>query len=355
MGVLVSILVLSVLVIVHELGHFLTARLFGVKVEEFGLGLPIGVTKPWFAKKYGETVYSFYPVFLGGFVKMKGQNDTDPSEKSYDSDSYNSKNPYQKIAILFAGPFANFLFAFVLYFGLTLHGVSMLKPVVGQIAPNSAALDAKLQTNDEIVSINSQKVSYWNEIPDIVAQNGSSTMTIDVVRDGKRKLIVLIPREVGTKNIFGEEIKKYMIGISPSGASEVVYYGFFESFQKSFEQTYQASKFIAQGIQKLFTGVISMQNVGGVVSIVQVTSDASAHGVLSLVFLAALISVNLGVVNLLPIPALDGGHIIFNLYEALFRKAPNEMVAIRLTYAGWALLFGLMLLGLYNDIHRLVG
>jgi regulator of sigma E protease len=355
LGIFISLLVLSALIIIHELGHFLTARFFGVKVEEFGLGLPIGVTKPWFARKFGETTYSFYPVFIGGFVKMKGQNDTDPSEKSYDSDSYNSKTPIQKIAILFAGPFANFFLAFVIYLFLSLQGVPTLKAVVGQIAPDSAALSAGLKSSDEIVSINSETIKYWDEIPDAVIKNGGSLMDIKVKRDGKIVDIKLAPKEVVVKNIFGEEMKKYMIGISPSGASEVVYYGFSESVSRAAGETYHASKFIAQGIQKLFTGVVPMNNVGGIVSIVQVTSSASAHGIASLLVLMALISVNLGVVNLLPIPALDGGHIIFNLYEMIFRRTPNENIALRLTYGGWAFLLALMMLGLYNDINRILG
>lgn len=355
MGFVISILVLSVLIIIHELGHFLTARFFGVKVEEFGLGLPIGVTKPWFARKYGGTLYSFYPVFLGGFVKMKGQNDADPSEKNYDHDSYNSKPPLQKIAILFAGPFANFFLAFVIYLFLSLQGVPTLKAVIGQIAPNSAALLAGLKSSDEIVSINNEPIKYWDEIPMAVTKNGSDRMGVQVKRDGKIVDIWLSPKEVVTKNIFGEDIKKHMIGISPSGATQIVYYSFVESTQRAADETYQASKFIALGIQKLFTGVVPMDNVGGIVSIVQVTSSASAHGFASLLILMALISVNLGVVNLLPIPALDGGHIIFSLYEMIFRRAPNENIAIRLTYGGWAFLLALMMLGLYNDINRLIG
>lgn len=355
MGILVSLLVLSVLVIIHELGHFLTARFFGVKVEEFGLGLPIGVTRPWYSKKIGETVYSFYPVFLGGFVKMKGQNDSNPLEKSDDPDSYNSKNPYQKIAILFAGPFANFLLAFMIYFILTLQGVETLKSTIGQIAPNSAAHVAGLKSGDEILSINTQTLKYWHQIPDLVALNGGNSMKIEILRDGKNQTIFLAPKEVTGKTIFGEDVKKYMIGISPQGATVIVHYSFAESISRGYDETVRASLFIAQGIQKLITGVVAVENVGGIVSIVQVTSNASEHGIMAILALMALISVNLGVVNLLPIPALDGGHIIFNIYEILFRRPPNENIAMRLTYAGWGVLLALMVLGLYNDIHRLVG
>jgi regulator of sigma E protease len=353
LGILISIGVLSVLVIIHELGHFLTARFFGVKVEEFGLGLPIGVTKPWFARKYGDTVYSFYPVFLGGFVKMKGQDDSDPSAKSTDADSYGLKNPYQKMAILFAGPFANFLFAFVLYFGVNAAGVEVLTSKIGQISQGSAAFTSGMMANDKIISIDGKSVSEWKDIQRMMATSHGESVQVALLRDGKPVALALSPKELSGKNIFGESIRKYMIGIAPSGETMMMHYSLTQSGTLAFEQTYDASKFIVQGIQKLFTGIVSLDNVGGIVSIVQVTSDASKHGLVSVILLAALISVNLGVVNLLPIPALDGGHIVFNMYEALFRRAPNENLALRLTYAGWAFLLALMILGLYNDVGRL--
>jgi len=353
LGILISIGVLSVLVIIHELGHFLTARFFGVKVEEFGLGLPIGVTKPWFARKYGDTTYSFYPVFLGGFVKMKGQDDSDPSAKSTDEDSYGSKTPYQKIAILFAGPFANFLLAFVLYFGINAAGIEVLTAKVGQISQNSAAFSSGLHAGDKIVSMDGKTISEWKDIQRVMTMNHGESIQIGIERNGQNITLALTPKEVNGKNIFGENIKKHMLGIAPSGETVLMHYSLSQSGVLAFEQTYEASKFIAQGIQKLFTGIVSLDNVGGIVSIVQVTSDASKHGLTSVIILAALISVNLGVVNLLPIPALDGGHILFNIYEALFRRPPNENLALRLTYAGWAFLLALMVLGLYNDINRL--
>lgn len=353
MGIFISIGVLSVLVIIHELGHFLTARFFGVKVEEFGLGLPIGVTKPWFARKYGDTLYSFYPVFLGGFVKMKGQDDSDPSAKSTDADSYNSKTPYQKMAILFAGPFANFFFAFILYFGVNAVGVEVLTAKIGQISQGSAAFTSGMMANDKIISIDGKSISEWKDIQRAMATNHGESVQVTLLRDGKPVALALSPKEVSGKNIFGESIRKHMIGIAPAGETMMMHYSLPQSGSLAFEQTYDASKFIVQGIQKLFTGIVSLDNVGGIVSIVQVTSDASKHGLVSVILLAALISVNLGVVNLLPIPALDGGHIVFNIYEALFRRAPNENLALRLTYAGWAFLLALMILGLYNDVGRL--
>ena len=145
-----------------------------------------------------------------------------------------------------------------------------------------------------------------------------------------------------------------MIGVLPAAEFTEVDYGFFEAFAVAFNQTVEASTLIVKGVEKLITGVVSPENIGGVVSIVDYTAKASEAGIAALLLLSALMSVNFGVLNLLPIPALDGGHIIFNLYEMITKREPSEEVLYRLTLMGWILLAGLMFLGLYNDINRLV-
>lgn len=351
MGFLVSLLVLSFLVFFHELGHFLAARAFGVKVEVFS----IGFGKRLFGFKKGDTEYVFAAIPLGGYVKMKGQNDFDPSSSNFDSDGYGSKSPIQKIAILLAGPLSNLLLAAIIYFGIAVAGVDTLTSKIGQISPNSAAMQSGVQSGDIVKSINGTPINYWHEISENIQKSGSAVMTLELIRDGKPTRLKLQPIIVETKNIFGEQSKRYMIGIAPAGVYTKVYYSPIEAISVAVNKTYESAKFIVMGIEKLITGVLSLENVGGVISIVQATNDATHSGLMTLMLLTALISVNLGVINLLPIPALDGGHIIFNLYELIFKKAPSETVFTKLTLAGWAVLLWLMLLGLYNDINRLTG
>jgi regulator of sigma E protease len=348
MSWIIALGILSLLIFLHELGHYSAARFFGVYVEVFSIG---------FGKKLASfewigTQWQISAIPLGGYVKMKGQDDLDPTSISSDNDSYNSKKPWQRIIILLTGPMANFLTAWVLFIAIALGGPQALFPVIGQVIKDSPAQMAGIQTGDKILSINGEVITKWDELSDrIKASNGS--LTLDVQRENTHLLVLLTPKMTETTNIFKESIQKPMVGIAPSGDTYTLHLGLIETIQYASTQTYETSFMIFQGVEKLLTGVVPAKEVGGVVSIVQITADATAYGWMSLFFFTALISVNLGVLNLLPIPALDGGHIMFNLYEMIRRRAPSEAVITNLTIGGWVMLLGLMMLGLYNDITRL--
>ncbi len=349
MGILVALLVLSVLIFFHELGHFTAARFFGVRVDVFS----IGFGKKLFTKKIGDTQWSLSAIPLGGYVKMKGQDDADPSKVSYDEDSYNVKRPWQRIVILLAGPFANFLLAFILYFAIANMGVPKLLPYVGKVSESTPAYQAGLTKEDKIVQVNGTNILYWENIGENINKaKGEITLIIE----RKQQLITLqiAPKIIEDKNLFGEKITRRIIGISPSGKQTTVYFGFIDGLDYAWEETKKASLLIVQSVQKLITGVVSADKLGGIITIVDVTAEASSAGLLALFFFTALISVNLGVLNLLPIPALDGGHIMFNLYEMFTGKTASEKVMMYITMVGWALLISLMMLGLYNDINRLI-
>ncbi len=350
MSILVSILVLSGLIFFHELGHYSAAKLMGVYVEVFS----IGFGKKLFSFQAWGTQWSISAVPLGGYVKMKGQDDSDPTNISSDSDSYNSKTPIQRIFILLAGPFANFLLAFILYFGIALGGPQILSPVIGKVVKDSPAMQAGLQTNDIVKSINTLSITTWKEMAESI-QNSEGSLDLVVERNGFLEHIILTPKISQSTNMFNETIQKKMIGVGSAGVSHKLDLALGDTLSYATEQTIFASTVIFTGLKKLLVGEVPAKDLGGVVSIVKLTSDATAAGWMSVLFFAALISVNLGVLNLLPIPALDGGHIMFNIYEFITRRAPSEKVLINLTIAGWIILFGLMGLGLYNDINRLMG
>ncbi len=355
MGILTALLVLSALIIFHEWGHFLAARYFGVKVEEFGLGIPILVTKPLAKKQWGETTYSFYPMLLGGFVKMKGQDDFDLSKKSDDPDSYMSKKPWQKIVILLAGPFANILLAFLLYIAIAYLGAEKLAPVIGGVSENSPAQMAGIAPKDRLLSINGEKITTWDDLSDLI-KSSEGALYVQVEREQKLLNFSIMPKISEAKTIFGETIQKRLIGIAPAGAFVTLEFNSIgEVLTYAYHETIWATTIIVQSLQKLIEGIIPMDQMGGVVSIVDITSQASAIGLATLFALAALISVNLGVLNLLPIPALDGGHIMFNLYEMITKRAPSEKIFYNMTVVGWVLLLSLMAFTTYNDIIRLMG
>jgi len=348
MGIFVSILVLSGLIFFHELGHYLAARLMGVYVEVFSIGFG---KKLFSFKKFG-TQWSISAIPLGGYVKMKGQDDSDPTKKSYDDDSYNTKTPIQKIFILLAGPAANFVIAYILYFFIALGGPAILSPVVGKVVADSPAFVAGLESNDTIRSINGIQIDTWKKMSDTIKAS-SGPLDIQVQRGGYLEHIILTPELKMSKNMFGEDVEQKMIGIGSAGVTHKLEVD--DIFAYTNDQFFFASTMIFTGVKKLIVGDVPAKELGGVISIVKLTSDATDTGWMSVLFFAALISVNLGVLNLLPIPALDGGHIMFNLYELIFRREVSEKVMVNLTIAGWAILFGLMGLGLFNDINRLVG
>jgi regulator of sigma E protease len=352
MGIFISFLVLSALIVFHEWGHFLAARFFKVKVEEFGLGMPIIITKPLFKKKWGDTQYSFYPILLGGFVRMKGQDDFDLSKKSDEIDSYMSKTPFQKIIISLAGPFANLLLAFLLYLLIAYLGAEKLAPQIGIIGKESPAQTAGLKLHDTILSVNEKKVVTWDEMgEEIKTSHGDLALVID--RNGTQKSLVLTPKISEAKTVFGETIQKRLIGIGPSGTFVTLqFHSIKEYLAHAWHESVWATSLIVRSIQKLISGIIPADQMGGIISIMDVTSKAYSIGFTTLLGLMALISVNLGVLNLLPIPALDGGHVIFSLYEMIFRRAPSEKVFYYLTLAGWIFLLSLMAFTTYNDLTR---
>lgn len=346
----VALLVLSALIFFHELGHYMAARFMGVYVEVFSIGFGKKIAS---FDKWG-TQWRIAMIPLGGYVQMKGQDDSDPSKKSYDTDSYNVKTPSQKIFILLAGPVANFVLAFFLYFIIALGGPQIASPVIGEVLADSPAQKAGLLKEDTITAINSIKISTWKEMAEHISQ-AQGTIQLEVQRKGFVEFLTLTPELRETQNLYGETIQKKMIGIQSSGETHTLELGVIETLSYATEQTVFASTIIFTGLKKLLFGEVPAKELGGVISIVKLTSDATDAGWMAVLFFAALISVNLGVLNLLPIPALDGGHIMFNIYELITRKAPSEAVLIKLTIAGWVILFGLMGLGLYNDINRLMG
>jgi regulator of sigma E protease len=341
------------LVFFHELGHFTAAKKLGVAVEKFSIGFGMfGLLKPIIQKQYKGTLYVIYPtLFLGGYVQMKGQVDSNPTLKNYDNDSYTVKKPWEKIIILLAGPMANFILAAVLYFAIAMMGHKAISPTIGKVMPDSPAAIAGLQVNDLIVKINNTNITTWKDLGSVIRQSNGN-IKVYVKRDNKVRALILKPKVSDSQNMFKEKIKKRMIGISPAPILIDMTYTPTQALAYAYNKTIEASSMIFKGVQKLITGAVPSSEVGGVISITKVISDASEVGIIAIFTIAALISVNLGVLNLLPIPMLDGGHIMFNLYEWITGYAPSTKVLNAFSLIGMIMLFSLMFLGLFNDINR---
>jgi regulator of sigma E protease len=356
MSLITILLVFMFLVFFHELGHFLAAKKLGVNVIRFSIGFSMfGLFKPLLIKHYKGTEYVIFPtLFFGGYVQMKGQDDADPTKLSNDSDSYNMKAPWKRMIILLAGPFANILLAWVLYLLIAMGGAKALSPTIGTISDNSPAAQAGLMINDKIISINGTNITTWNDLSAAIKESRGSLKMI-IQRQNQYKQIIVTPKILETKNIFNETVQRRMVGISPTGEVMELELSFSEQLSYASQKTLMSLTLIVQSVQKLITGIIPSDQIGSVVSIGKVISDASDVGIIAVFSIMALISVNLGVLNLLPIPALDGGHLMFVLYEMISGRPPSPAVLTQLTMVGWVLLLSLMSLGLYNDFNRLLG
>lgn len=345
---IITILAISFLIFFHELGHFIAARLQGVKVEVFSIGFGETV----FERNFKNTKYKISAIPLGGYVQLKGQDDSDPNKINNDPDSYYVLSPIGKIIILFAGPAFNFILAFFLYIVLAYMPQQRLAPVVGTVLPNSPAYMAGIISGDKILKINNISIKEWKDVSALISSD--KQISIQINRKNEIINLNLTPKIGKSTNIFGEEIQKPLIGIAPIGEYTQITNSQ-SPISYAINETLSASKLIFVGVGKLISGSVPLKEMGGIVQITDITSKAASTSITLLLSIIALISVNLGVLNLLPIPALDGGHIVFNIYELITRNKVPQKAFAYLTYAGWAILATLMIIATFNDIMRISG
>jgi regulator of sigma E protease len=338
----------------HELGHFLAAKFFKVKVLKFALGFGPKIV----AREVGETEYSIRYLPLGGFVKMLGEDELDeeslPIDEKDAERAFNYQHPLKRIAIVAAGPVFNLILSFILFLGLyTLAGDYIRVPEVGEVIDNSPAQKAGVMVGDVVIRIDDTDVKSLSEMNDIVSGKAGVPITITARRGDKLVSLSVIPEEVTAENEFGEEIRVGRIGIYDAGRIEHLELSPLEAFNQSLSETWQWVKLTCLVVVKLFQGSVSLKTIGGPIMIGQMTGELVQSGVGNLIPFMAIISINLGIINLLPIPILDGGVILFLLFELVMRKplsVNKREIAQRL---GLSLLLLLMAVVFYNDILRL--
>ncbi|MBW2653369.1 MAG: RIP metalloprotease RseP [Deltaproteobacteria bacterium] len=345
------IIVIGVLVFIHEFGHFIAARLCGVGVEVFSLGFGPKILK----KKYGRTLYCLSAIPLGGYVKMVGEEPgttIDPEDVKF---SFTHKSLLQKSIVVAAGPLFNFFLTIFIFYGLyQFSGIYLAKPVVGKVMEDTPALTAGIKPGDVIKEINRNKIESFEDIARIIGAGNGEQLEIIVERDTGLKGIVLSPVLKPAKNPFGEEIEKYVIGIVGTGESFNKSLNPFAALWRSIQDTYGLVKLTLLSVGKMVSGSISANNLGGPLMIAQIAGEQAKAGVMNFIWFIALLSVNLGIINLFPIPVLDGGHLLFFSIEALTGKAVSEKLREKLMQFGAAVLVALMVFVFYNDIIRMV-
>lgn len=340
--IIFAILFFSLIIFVHELGHFVTARIFKVKVHEFALGMGPKI----FSKVKGETRYSLRAIPIGGFCSMEGE-DTD----SDDEGSFSRKPWYAKLVVLAAGAAMNVVLGFVvctLFVGISSASTGVSTVTVDKVM-ETADVANFLKPGDRIVEINGTRVNIRRDIDFAMQQGGGKESRITVVRDGQRVSGAFEPYVAQ----YEDGTPAYLVGFNPKVEKANV----FNVMRESFFQTVWMGKLVFVSLGMLISGEASVGEVSGPVGVVGAMNDAAQMGgmlgFLNLLYLAAFISVNIGIMNLLPIPALDGGRILFVLVEAVRRKPiPPEKEGV-VHFIGLVLLMGVMVFATWNDIMKL--
>ena len=344
------VIVLGVLIFFHELGHFLVARLFGVGVEKFSLGFGPKLI----GKKIGRTNYILSAIPLGGYVKMVGEDpraDIDPADITV---SFTHKHVFKRILIVAAGPFFNFVLAIIIFFGIfQISGAFLLKPSIGEVKEDSPASMAGLQKDDLIISIDGSAIESWEEMARVIAGSKGRRIALSVRRGESIVAADITPELVTTKNLFGDDIERYVIGITASGDVFSKDLTLFQAFSESIIQTYNISKLVVISVVKLIQGKISVKTLGGPIMIAEMAGQQAKQGAANFVFFIALLSVNLGILNILPIPVLDGGHLVFFFIEAVTGHPVSIRIREIAQQAGIFILILLMVFVFYNDITRI--
>ena len=341
------IIVLGVLIFFHELGHFLVARFFGVGVEKFSLGFGPRLI----GKTVGMTDYRVSLIPLGGYVKMVGEEPDSEIEPYLIPQSFTHKSVFKRFLIVAAGPMSNLLLAVVIFFLVfQTSGTYVLRPLVGEVDTPSVAARAGLQKDDLVVAIDGIDITSWEEMAAQISNSQGRSMSFVVERTGQRLTVDLVPELKTTQNLFGEDIERYVIGIRSAGDVIPRELSLVESVQMSVARTWEITELTVLSVVKLIQGKLPAATLGGPIKIAQMAGAQAREGVINLLIFTAVISINLGILNFLPIPVLDGGHLMFFVIEMISRRPVSIKIREIAQQFGIFLLLMLMIFVIYNDI-----
>ena len=344
---LISLLVLGVLVIIHEAGHLVVARWAGVRILRFSIGF--GPRLMTFTR--GHTEYAISAIPLGGYVKMSGEQHTEHHvPKPWD---YLAKPPGTRAAIIFAGPFVNYLVAFLSLWTVYVIGYPELLPVVGKVLDGMPAHAAGLEPGDRISAIDGRPIHTWDELTTAVYASPGRPLSLRVESRGAARTVTVTPAPKQVTDPIGREKTVGLIGVAPSGVFEPYRLSPVPALGRAFRQQIQWTEETLAAMGSLLTGKLALRDsVTGPIGLVYLTSDAVKLGIAPVLFLASLFSLSLGIFNLFPIPILDGGHLFFLLIEKLRGKAVSVKIQERAAQVSFVLLMTLVLVISFNDLHR---
>lgn len=345
-SVIVFILVLSILIVVHEWGHFITAKKLGVDVEEFSLGFGPKL----FSKHHNGTTYLIKAIPLGGYVKMAGD------ERSLCKGSpgeFYSKSPGHRSLVVLNGPVVNFILAYVCLVIVFIFGYPDLPTKIGELVADYPAQQAGLMVGDEIQSINLTPVRGWSEVQALIAKTKTSQLQLTVLRDGNPIDLFLTPRVDTIKNIFGQTQEKRVVGISPVEDLAVFKFGVSESFVKAWEKIVEITVLTYKAIYFMLTGAMSPKDtMTGPIGIFYIISEAAKMGFSHIIYIMGVISASLALFNLLPVIPLDGGHLLLFGIEKIRGKGLSPKTDEFMAKVGFSLIILLAVFVFYSDFVR---
>jgi regulator of sigma E protease len=345
------IIVLGLLIFFHEMGHFLAAKFFGVKVERFSFGLGPRLV----GLKVGDTDYRISAFPLGGYVKMVGEGLDDEVAEEEKERSFSHKAVWKRMLIVVCGPLFNFFFAIAVFFlGFLFVGQVILTSDIGEVKPGYPAYQAGLRSGDKIIRMAGQPITIWKDLPDIVRKNPGKPIPVIFVRGDRQYSTEVTPKSSTVKNLFGEDVQETVIGVTPSGKYFTKELGLWGAFQSGIVQTYEITKLTGVSLLKLVQRKVPLETLGGPIFIAQLAGQQAQEGWTNLLFFTALLSINLGLLNLLPIPILDGGHLVFFAFEWITGKPLSLKKREIAQQVGMFILILLMVFVFYNDVVRII-
>lgn len=355
LSIIPTIIVLGVLIFIHELGHFLACRMTGVRVEKFSIGFGPEIFH-WQTKR---TRYAVSLLPLGGFVKPAGEALSEVGDKGLQEGDYLAAPLPARIFIVIAGVLMNYFLAFALFAVLFTLGRPVPGTIIGKMMENYPAATSGLQVGDKVVQVGDEQVRSWVDLTEELSAFPGNPIPLVVERSSENGMVEWVPLTVPAKSetvkdVFGKSIQVKRLGIMPSAeAVEFEKYAFPKSLVRAWDTGVYLTVMTHKAIFALFTGQMSLKTLAGPVGIISITGTQAKLGLPYLLQLMATLSISLAVINLLPIPALDGGHFLFLLIEAFRRKPVSLKAQEKASQIGFALLMTLMVFVIYNDLVNL--
>ena len=337
---ILAILLFCIMIFPHELGHFIAARRVGVKVNEFAFGMGPAIWK----KQGPETLYSIRLFPVGGFCAMEGED-----EDSNEPRAFGNKKPWQKIVVLAAGSFMNIICAIVIM-SLVIGIMGFTTTVVGQVTEDLPAKAAGILEGDKLLKIDDTEIEQWTDVSKALQASGGEEVVVTLERDKQVETVSIVPQLTEGVDAQGNPAQGYVLGVTCK-----ISHNPFMAVVDGAQSTWNMTKMMFSALGQLFTGEAGVDELSGPVGMINMVSQTTEYGFWYYGFLTALICVNLAIINLLPLPALDGGRIIFVIYTMITGKTVSEKVEGAIHMVGMVLLLALMVFVTMNDITRIFG